>query len=170
MLIKMCNRCKVDKSTVEFQRNKQTKDGLQDWCKPCISEYRKEYRRSNLDKFLVVEREYAAQRRKKNLPLVQDIHRRSHLKTTYNITLEQYEQMFTQQNYACKICLVPFELQVQVSRTKLPYVDHDHNTGVVRGLLCSTCNAMLGMAKDNPLLLQAAIEYLAQFTTKVSEL
>lgn len=150
---------------LDVQKNKRTKDGLQDWCRSCYSSHHKQYRQLHLQEFLVKERKAATQRRRENLPLVQDIHRRSHLKTTYNITIEQYEHMFVQQNYACKICLVPFELQAQVSRTKLPYVDHNHKTGQVRGLLCSTCNAMLGMAKDNPILIQAAIEYLAQFTT-----
>jgi hypothetical protein len=39
-------------------------------------------------------------------------------------------------------------------------IDHDHQTGRVRGLLCHKCNTMLGMAADNPRWLQKAIEYL----------
>jgi hypothetical protein len=39
-------------------------------------------------------------------------------------------------------------------------IDHDHSTGIVRGALCTTCNSLLGMAKDNIQILKSAIEYL----------
>ena len=43
-------------------------------------------------------------------------------------------------------------------------VDHNHTTGKVRGLLCSNCNTLLGKAKDNVNILQAAIDYLNDFS------
>ena len=46
------------------------------------------------------------------------------------------------------------------------FVDHEHSTGVVRGLLCTNCNTMLGHAKDNPDTLRAGIDYLAKHNTK----
>lgn len=45
------------------------------------------------------------------------------------------------------------------------HVDHDHETGEIRGLLCSLCNAMLGQARDNPATLQAGIDYLSTART-----
>lgn len=42
----------------------------------------------------------------------------------------------------------------------VPMVDHDHVTGTIRGLLCSKCNTLLGMAKDNIAILENAIKYL----------
>jgi hypothetical protein len=41
-------------------------------------------------------------------------------------------------------------------------VDHNHKTGVIRGLLCKTCNVGIGYLKDSPLLLMAAADYLSR--------
>jgi hypothetical protein len=61
------------------------------------------------------------------------------LKRLYNITLEQYNQMVIDQNNCCAICLKKF------GNTKMTtaQVDHNHETGLVRGLLCSPCNLNL---------------------------
>lgn len=70
------------------------------------------------------------------------------------ITEEQYEQMRQAQGYACAICrLVPEEVL---------FIDHDHATGVVRGLLCRGCNSGIGMLKDKAEFLSAAITYLTK--------
>ena len=75
------------------------------------------------------------------------------LKKEYAITLEQYTEMLEAQGFACKICLKP-------RGQKKLNVDHCHATGKVRGLLCQQCNSLLGMAHDDPTVLQAAITYL----------
>lgn len=59
--------------------------------------------------------------------------------------------MLEDQQGLCGVC--------SVIMTK-PFVDHDHSTGKVRGLLCQKCNILLGMASDDPHRLQAAIVYL----------
>lgn len=79
---------------------------------------------------------------------------RSRLKERYGITEEEYYQMALEQGYRCKICN-----KEQVTRRFC--VDHCHKTGRVRGLLCSSCNKMLGLAKDNQEILHQAIFYLA---------
>jgi hypothetical protein len=63
-----------------------------------------------------------------------------------------------EQNNRCKICGVP---ESELNR-KLD-LDHDHLTYKLRGLLCKKCNSLLGMAKDNPIILQNAIKYLEAF-------
>jgi len=51
-----------------------------------------------------------------------------------------------------------------ICRNIVPLVlDHDHGTGQFRGWICDSCNKMLGMAKDNPTILEAAIKYLSEF-------
>jgi hypothetical protein len=73
----------------------------------------------------------------------------------YGITLEQYNAMFANQNGCCLICN-----KHQKVLEKGLAVDHCHTTGKVRGLLCSNCNLMLGLAKDKTEILSNAIRYL----------
>lgn len=80
--------------------------------------------------------------------------RRWYLKR-YGITLEQFMDMLRAQGERCAICRNPFE-QKRQSRN----VDHCHETGVVRGILCFTCNSGLGNFRDNPAVLQRAAWYL----------
>ena len=75
------------------------------------------------------------------------------LQKKYGITLADYLRMLKEQNGACKICL-------GVDAHKALAVDHDHQTKVVRGLLCDRCNRGLRHFKDSPAYLQLAIDYL----------
>jgi len=74
----------------------------------------------------------------------------------YGITLEEYEVLLIKQNNVCAICSASTG-----SNNKRLAVDHNHQTGVVRGLLCDDCNIGLGKFKDNPNLLIKAINYLS---------
>lgn len=78
------------------------------------------------------------------------------IKRTYDISWEDYEEMFDNQNGCCAIC----KSKVSSSRTTRLFVDHCHDTTKVRGLLCSSCNHGLGLFKDSPTLLKRAINYL----------
>ena len=69
----------------------------------------------------------------------------------YGITEAERLLMLLEQDERCLICNIQSEKLV---------IDHDHITNKVRGMLCATCNCILGFAKDNPILLQKAIEYL----------
>ncbi len=73
----------------------------------------------------------------------------------YGLTVGDYQAMFDLQAGLCAICQAP-----EGARNRSLAVDHCHSTGKVRALLCSGCNAMLGMAKENILTLLAAIAYL----------
>jgi hypothetical protein len=80
--------------------------------------------------------------------------RRAHLKRKYGITLEDYVGMLVAQGGGCAICGEP-----EPDGRSL-HVDHDHDTGAVRGLLCFTCNAGIGMFDHDLRLLDAAADYL----------
>lgn len=77
------------------------------------------------------------------------------LKYKYGISMERYNEMFEEQNGLCKICDYKFG-----QKPSDCYVDHDHKTKEVRGLLCQHCNTGLGSFKDNPQSLAKAIDYL----------
>lgn len=86
------------------------------------------------------------------------IHRRKRALSRYGLTLADYDRILAGQEGACAICY-----------TDTPggpggrfAVDHDHATGVVRGLLCSRCNFVLGYAKEDPDVLSRAIQYLRE--------
>ena len=83
------------------------------------------------------------------------VNKNRRLMREFGITLDQYEQLLAEQGGVCAICKSP-----PPGRRLMP-VDHDHDTGVVRGILCHFCNIGLGMFKDNPKSLSAAIIYLA---------
>jgi hypothetical protein len=76
------------------------------------------------------------------------------IERTYGLTAEQYQQLKELQGGACAIC------QRARGISKRLAVDHDHQTGKVRGLLCGPCNKMLGHARDNPGFFARAIYYL----------
>lgn len=77
-------------------------------------------------------------------------------KQRYGISEEAYNVLVEVQQSKCKIC----GLHVSEIPKKVLYVDHCHKTKRVRGLLCNQCNIMLGMSKDNILVLESAIKYL----------
>lgn len=77
----------------------------------------------------------------------------------YELTKQEYQEMFCQQGGVCKICREP-ETRMRNGRTTKLMIDHDHQTGKVRGLLCRHCNVGLGCFKDNPQLILLAARYL----------
>lgn len=79
------------------------------------------------------------------------------LKYKYGLTPEDLASLEAKQNNCCAVCNLPAGKNW---RGRL-FVDHDHNTGKVRGLLCNDCNVGIGRFRDNPALLKAAAEYLA---------
>lgn len=78
--------------------------------------------------------------------------RREHLKRKYGITPEKFDEMSASQNGACAVC----------GSTERLVIDHDHETGAVRGLLCNSCNLALGLAGDSVDRLMALAAYLLQ--------
>jgi len=80
------------------------------------------------------------------------------LKKNYGITQQQYDDMFVAQGGVCRICET--RNGISAKKEKALAVDHDHATGRVRGLLCSSCNRGLGLLKDSVAVLENAIKYL----------
>ena len=78
------------------------------------------------------------------------------LQASTGLTLEAFNELLAQQDNKCAIC----GLESESDRFGRLHVDHCHETNHIRGLLCHRCNTALGLLKDNPKLLLAAIDYL----------
>lgn len=150
IITKFCNSCQETKDNSNFYKNRSKPDGLSSMCKPCnLTSNQKRYRSEEGKKR---NREYTRQWRKNNpRPEKQQIYLR---KCLYGITDAEYKQMVENQKGLCAICKKP--------PSKILFVDHCHETGKVRGLLCHKCNVGLGYLGDSVQGIKNALEYLEQ--------
>lgn len=100
-------------------------------------------------------KEYAAKYREQNGHDIGLKKRIDFIRSQYGVEMEEYLKMYAECSGKCTICKV---LEEDMGHRMC--VDHCHETGKVRGLLCKRCNAGLGQFKDNPELLIKAAEYL----------
>lgn len=118
--------------------------------------------RQNPKKFQVRAKTY----RKKNLVKIREREKQAYADNRFRrrvqaacwrrgITYDQYLTMYREQNASCRICKMKHK-----EGDKLLCVDHDHQTGEARSLLCAACNAGIGMFRESPMLLKEAIRYL----------
>lgn len=142
MSVKVCSRCKLQKGVDEFYACKNTRDGLNSWCKKCNSEY-------------------VAQRYKNNPGKFAEARRRNRFRLS--------EEAFRAMGDSCWICGTS---EPGGFGKKSFSIDHDHaccpgasmSCGrCVRGLLCGGCNVGLGAFRDDPELLRKAADYLEKF-------
>ena len=135
---KFCRSCDEDKPVDRFYGNKGCVDGLRSFCKDCEASTRREqtkkYREEHPDYW--TNGNGLAYRLKK-----------------YGLSVEQYNELRDGQGSKCKIC----------GEITILCVDHDHETGAVRGLLCRACNLGLGNFKDDERLLALATQYLQNY-------
>lgn len=82
------------------------------------------------------------------------------LASKYGITREQYDNLFEQQGGLCAICKQPETVKTGAGVIRRLAVDHDHDTGRVRGLLCYRCNTTLGQFE---LRAEAILAYLGEY-------
>src|SRR5215471_7601386 len=131
---KGCIRCKAIKPVQEFYYHVVTKRGgrkrFSTYCRACTNAKAKEWLKNNTGKRI-------AWRARNKL-------------RQYGLTLRCYEEMERQQGGACKICKKPETARHQNGTVRKLAVDHDHQTGAVRGLLCTACNNLLGLAQESP--------------------
>ena len=164
-----CSNCRVDPMRIQLQherdvlnsrpgaakrrrdagikpRQKKISDDGLVWCKSCQEflkptrfKPRKDRANQYEAKCKVCTKQYAHEYR---------------LKSVFGIDSNEYHRILEIQNYACAIC------RNQPLKRRLA-VDHDHQTGQIRGLLCTHCNhKLLGAAHDSIPLLERAISYL----------
>lgn len=100
--------------------------------------------------------------RKANHERNRKIQSHGHLKRNFGISLEQYRVMHAGQNGCCAICKKPETHTIKGVLCTLA-VDHDHDTGNIRALLCGRCNKAIGLFDDRPELLREAANYISSF-------
>lgn len=97
--------------------------------------------------------------------------RKFDLKKFYNLTIEQYSEMFEKQEGKCAICGNPETATAKYGKIRSLSVDHDHSCcpgktscgKCIRRLLCHFCNHALGLFRDNPMLIEKAALYIREF-------
>lgn len=120
----------VKKAGVELRRPQRAPLGL---TKP---EYMRQYRLENPDRFRVAE-----------------------LKR-YGLTLEDYQALLEAQKGVCAVCHQPETRKTKAGKVAPLHVDHDHQTGQVRSLLCHRCNMALGYVREDPEVARALVAYI----------
>lgn len=144
-----CNTCNLILPLEDFQKDITRKFGRTHKCKKCLSIYNSGRKKENKEK------------RRKNYLKSKEYYHKKRLHREYGLSKEQYKLLFDSQKGLCKICSNPEKLKNRVQGTPLRLaIDHCHNTGLIRGLLCAQCNVGLGNFKDNIELLEKAITYL----------
>lgn len=141
-----CTRCKVPKPLTEFRTGKQgNRPGrMRRWnhCRDCLRAGNRNWLAS---------------------PKAKRVVKANSLLKRYGMTIDEYEAMLSAQGGLCAICRQPEPaIDPRTNKARQLAVDHCHTTGKIRGLLCVLCNQGIGQFRDDPQLLQLAINYLTR--------
>ena len=89
--------------------------------------------------------------------------RDTYLRANYGISIEDYEKMFAEQKGLCFVCNRPESRRAKSGVLMALDVDHNHQTGEVRKLLCHGCNVSIGFLEENPDRMRALAVYIESF-------
>jgi hypothetical protein len=156
-----CRVCEQTLPITRFEQHGYGKKGRRWQCKDCRKKIKLAVYRANQEVYDA----RAIAWRQANPEAVREHDRRRYAKSPhrrlarralmYGLTVAEIEAIRERQGGVCAICR-----QGSPNERDL-CIDHDHSTGEVRGLLCVLCNSGLGQFRDDPVILRAAIEYLA---------
>lgn len=140
-----CGSCKEWKPVEDFPKNKSDPLGIYNYCRICANERA----RNNHKKIRAKGKEGWDKHRK--------TYRSSYYKRIYGITLEEFETKLENQDFKCAICRV--ELDIDKDSRKA-HLDHCHESGKIRDILCVCCNKGIGYLKEDTEILENAIKYI----------
>lgn len=150
-MTRACNKCGVEKDLISsFYKDKNGRNGRKSICKQCSNKNRVKNYAENRGHQRQVKDAWNA----RNPESIKKTQKKKELRLRYGLTPSQYEELLSIQNGVCAICG-----NVCPSGKKLA-VDHNHDTGFVRGLLCIKCNTAIGKLNDDPNMLRKALAYL----------
>jgi hypothetical protein len=175
---KTCSICKKEKDLKDFHKCKNNKSGVASLCKLCNNARAKsaEAIKQRLVRYKVRKKEiiaYNGANRKKNWTAHQErskkyyeANKRTWVEKGWKqkgilnsssqyFTLEDYDIVLESQGGVCAICK-----STGSTHKKGLVVDHNHSTGVYRGILCAFCNSGLGYFKDDPEIIKKAMNYI----------
>jgi len=160
--MKICKSCGEEKDIEDFYNKRNS-------CKDCVKARASMYQKNNRAKINAKRqknrvyvynpeksKEYAKRHREKYKEafIYTD---RAKVHNKYKVSEEFIRDLMDEQGGCCSICGCSL---VNPDSNKNYCIDHDHTTGIVRGLLCSSCNCGIGFLKDDINLLHNAIRYL----------
>lgn len=127
--MKICASCKVEKPIDNFYKynRKGKKPSFQSYCIPCNNAIKTKWSANNYNRIRVWK-----------------------IKNIYNLSEKDFYKLIDSQNCKCALCDKELE---RSTLSKSTHIDHCHDTGIVRGILCSVCNTQLGIyekLKKNP--------------------
>lgn len=123
-----------------------------------IKEYNQQWRSENKEHVQQYAKAYGAEYQKRDE--TQQATWVRNLWRNYRMTPECFNRLWAEQDGKCLVCEVSLEPRGRTSNAAC--VDHNHDTGEVRGLLCRGCNHGIGCLKDDPKVLEAAARYLRE--------
>lgn len=141
----VCSRCERLQDASEFPREKRSKTGIKGYCITCNRAY-----------FAAHARKYRSKRDvllKASTPEFKKRARDHRMRRKFGLTAHEVDVMLAEQDGRCAICMTP-------KPERAWHVDHDHETGAVRGVLCGTCNLAVGYLADDPERMRAAALYI----------
>jgi Recombination endonuclease VII. len=141
----ICSKCGADKPRDQFKPKSH-------WCLDCHKQYKKEWRIRKGEAGRAQKREHY----RENHDEIREKQVWARLMTRYGITQEEYEAKHDEQNGLCAICHKPCKTGQRL------VVDHNHETGENRGLLCKSCNLHLGVL-EKQLWVERATAYLEEW-------
>jgi Autographiviridae endonuclease VII len=143
---RICRRCKEEKPRSEFRgRNFQ--------CIECLRDKQTIYRQENRKEL----RKKAKNSRESYAAADSLYENKIKLMHRYGLTVSEFNEILSKQGNVCAIC---GSNNWGTNGNNRPVIDHCHDSNVIRGFLCVTCNAMLGSAKNSPKILRLAADYL----------
>ena len=156
----LCDPCLIEirkENSREYMKEKRLKKTVEDHCKMCgvlLAKGKTTKYKYCQNCYPIFRAEWEKQRAIRRLKEDPQYIKRQHLKSKFGLALNEFEEMFSAQEKRCAIC------HSDVSRGQGWHVDHDHQDGRIRGILCHFCNLAIGHFRDDVPNLTKAINYL----------